>query len=91
MNDAALLRNLSKSNAYDVTQQHSDDEEYDNKGNSLATVVEDAINDDDEGNPLATVVKDAINDDDDGGGSALQSLLQQLSLLQLSLNSTSIG
>jgi hypothetical protein len=36
VNDVALLRNLSTSNA--------DDEEYDNEGNPLATVVEDAIN-----------------------------------------------
>jgi hypothetical protein len=67
MNDVALLRNLSKSNGYDVAQQHSDDKEYDDEGNPLATVVEGAINDDDEGNHLATVFEDAINDDDDGG------------------------
>jgi hypothetical protein len=47
VNDVATLRNLSTSNA--------NDEEYDDEGNPLATVVEDAINDD-EVNPLATVV-----------------------------------
>ena len=47
MNDVALLRNLSKSNVYDVAGQHSDDEEYD-KGIPLATVVKDAIDDDDD-------------------------------------------
>ena len=68
MNDVALLRNLSKLNVYDVAGQHSDDKEYA------------------EGIPLATVVEDAIDNDGDGGVSALL-----LSLLQLSLNSTSIG
>ena len=78
VNAVAILRNLSKLNASDI-----DDEEYDDEGNPLATIVEDAINDDavnplatvvkdaindDEGNPRATVVEDAINDYDDGGG-----------------------
>jgi hypothetical protein len=55
VNAVAILRNLSKSNASDI-----DDEEYDDEGNPLATIVEDAINDD-AVNPLATVVEDAIN------------------------------
>ena len=49
MNNVALLRNLSQSNVYDVAQQHSDDEEYDDEGNPLATVFEDAINDNNDG------------------------------------------
>ena len=85
MNDAALLRNLSKSNAYDVAQQHSDD-------GCLATVVEDAINDDDESNtPLPLLSKTQSTTMTTGRGSALLSHLQQLYLPAISLNSTSIG